>query len=158
MDYDDDDDDIFDNQPEFLAERNIWQRMGGADIGLGLGGVINLRKSGYTLNEKFKLIAAATLKLISDLELGETFTTVDIAHVLNQVESKVPDWQYKNPSAFVVGYMVARNSDYSTLNIDQNSFDTAIEVVAELEGQLYTSIDSYDIIRYTRLCLLNKIR
>jgi hypothetical protein len=157
MDYDDDDD-IFENEPEFHAERNVWQRMGGADIGLGLGGVINLKKSGYTLSEKFKLIAAATLKLISDLEFGESFTTVDIAHILNQVESKVPDWQYKNPSAFVVGYMIARNSDYIKLTIDQDSFNTAVEAIAELEGQLYTSIDNYDIIRYTRLCLINKIR
>jgi len=154
----DDEDDIFENQVEFLAERDVWNRIGGVDIGLGLGGAINLKKSGYTVLEKFKLIALATINLINDLDIpDQTLSISQITHMLNLVE-KIPDFQYKNPSAFVMGYMVALNSDYTTLKIDKNVLQSMFKINKEIEEQIFSKIDDTDIIRYTRLCLLNKLK
>jgi hypothetical protein len=154
----DDDEDILENQVEFLAERNIWNRIGGADIGLGLGGAINLKKSGYTIEEKFKLIVLATINVINDLDIESmVLSNPEITHVLSLVE-KIPDFQYKNPSAFVLGYMVAMHSDYSTLEIGESALELCFQINKEIEDNLFTKIENDDIIRYTRLCLINKIK
>jgi hypothetical protein len=154
----DDDEDIFENQVEFLAERNVWNRIGGADIGLGLGGAINLKKSGYTIEEKFKLIVLATINVINDLDIENmVLSNPETTHVLSVVE-KIPDFQYKNPSAFVLGYMVAMHSDYSTLEIDKSALELCFHINKEIEDNLFTKIENDDIIRYIRLCLINKIK
>jgi Family of unknown function (DUF5770) len=153
-----DDEDILENQVEFLAERNIWNRIGGADIGLGLGGAINLKKSGYTIEEKFKLIVLATINVINDLDIENmVLSSPEITHVLSLVE-KIPDFQYKNPSAFVLGYIVAMYSDYKTLDIDESVLEICFQINKEIEDNLFTKIENDDIIRYTRLCLINKIK
>ena len=149
-----DDDDIFENQVDFIAERNVWERVGGGGD-IGLGGVIDLKKSGYTIDEKFKLIAVATIQIINDSE--EILNNHQIAHMLRLVE-KVPDFEYKNPSAFVMGYMVAINSNYQTLEIDKNMLETILKINVDIEDKLFHKIENTDIIRYTRLCLLHKIK
>jgi len=154
---------------EFLAEMNAWQRVGGADIGLGLGGAISLKKSGYTEEEKFKFIVVITISLINKLDIedltvdkkfsGDRIVSRDAtANLLNQVR-KVPDFQYKNPSAFVLGYLVAVYSDYGTLSIDKDVLKTVFKIYKDIEDELmFTAIEESDIIRYTRLCLINKIK
>lgn len=162
----DEEDDIFENQVEFLAERNVWNRIGGEDIGLGLGGAINLKKSGYTINEKFKLIALATINLINELDYipstgrGDVKYTLhndEIQHILNLVE-KIPDFEYKNPSAFVMGYLVAVYSNYTTLEINKNVLGDIVQINEEINDELFAKIEEVDIIRYTRLCLLHKLK
>jgi hypothetical protein len=151
-------DDIFENQPEFLAERDVWNRIGGMDIGLGLGGTINLKKSGYTLNEKFKLIALATINIINNLNMEKiSLSPEDIFHILGLVE-KIPDFKYKNPSAFILGYMVAMNSDYKNLEINSNVLKDILQINKYIEDDLFSKIDNVDIVRYTRLCLINKLK
>jgi hypothetical protein len=155
-------DDIFENQVEFLAERDAWNRLGAADIGLGLGGPINLKKSGYTINEKFKLIALATINIINDSDiLNHTLNSDEITHILSLVE-KIPDFEYKNPSAFVMGYLVAVHSTYgtsdSTIKINKDVLADILEINKNIEGQLFAKIDDVDIVRYVRLCLLNKLK
>ena len=155
----DEEDDIYENEVEFLAERDAWNRVGGVDIGLGLGGVINLKRSGYTITEKFKLISLATINIINDLEYDERtiFTMSQITHMLNLIE-KLPDYEYKNPSAFVYGYIVALYSDYKTLDLDKSILEIMFEINKEIEGQLFTKIDETDIIRYARLCLSHNLK
>lgn len=161
----DEEDDIFENQVEFLAERDVWNRIGGEDIGLGLGGVINLKKSGYTVNEKFKLIALATINLINDLDFSPshsgkakyTLQNDEIKHVLSLVE-KIPDFEYKNPSAFVMGYLVAIHSNYTTIEINKNVLKDIFHINNEIDDELFTKIEDVDIVRYTRLCLFNKLK
>lgn len=150
-------DDIFENQVEFLAEKNIWDRIGGVDIGLTLGGVINLKKSGYTNSEKFKLIALATINIINDLNEKIMLNVDEITHLLSLVE-KVPDFEYKNPSAFVMGYLVAIHSDYNNIQINKNMFDNMVQINTYIEDQLFAKIEDVDILRYTRLCLFNKLK
>lgn len=150
-------DDIFENQAEFLAEKNAWDRIGGVDIGLGLGGVINLKKSGYTINEKFKLIALATINIINDLDGNITLNLDEITHLLSLVE-KIPDFEYKNPSAFVLGYLVAIQSDYTNIKINKNVLENVLEINTYIEDQLFSKIENVDIVRYTRLCLFNKLK
>lgn len=150
-------DDIFENQAEFLAEKNAWDRIGGVDIGLGLGGVINLKKSGYTTNEKFKLIALATINIINDLDGNITLNIDEITHLLSLVE-KIPDFEYKNPSAFVMGYLVAIQSDYNNIKINKNVLEDVLQINTYIEDQLFSKIEDVDIIRYTRLCLFNKLK
>ena len=152
------DEDIFENQVEFLAERNVWDRIGGPDIGLGLGGAISLKKSGYTIEEKFKLIVSATISVINDLDIENmVLSNREKNHVLSLVD-KIPDFQYKNPSAFVLGYMVAMHSDYKTLELDQNALGLCFQINSEIADNMFTKIENDDIIRYTRLCLLHKIK
>ena len=150
-----DEDDIFENQVEFLAERDVWNRVGGADIGLGLGGQINLNKSGYTINEKFKLIAFATINEMNSFE--EVLSRPAIAHMLSLVE-KIPDFQYKNPSAFAMGYVVALHSNYKTLEINQDMLDKIINISEEIDDKIFSKIENVDIVRYARLCLINKLK
>ncbi|CCV02041.1 hypothetical protein IIV25_023R [Invertebrate iridovirus 25] len=150
-------DDIYENQVEFLAERNAWDRIGGADIGLGLGGAINLKKSGYTNSEKFKLIALATINIINDQDTDRTLSLPEITHLLSLAD-KVPDFEYKNPSAFVMGYLVASQSDYQRITINQDVLNDIIQINKDIEDQLFSKIEDVDIVRYTRLCLLNKLR
>jgi hypothetical protein len=166
----DEEDDIFENQTEFLAERDVWNRIGGEDIGLGLGSTINLKKSGYTINEKFKLITLATINLINDLDFVSTndrsqyggkikyiFQNDEIQHVLSLVE-KIPDFEYKNPSAFVMGYWVALYSNYATIEINKNVLHDMFQINQEITDDLFAKIEDVDIIRYTRMCLLNKLK
>ena len=153
----DDDEDIFEDQVEFLAERNVWNRVGGPDLGLGLGEPINLRKGGYTAEEKFKLIVLATINSINDLNIENmVFTNTEISYILDIVE-KIPDFRYKNPVAFVLGYMVAMHSDYNTLEINKNKLDLVFEANNELKDDI-AKVEEVDIVRYTRLCLLHKIK
>ena len=152
-----DEDEIYENQPQFLAERDVWNRIGGVDIGLGLGGTINLRKSGYTINEQFKLIAAATVKLLGDFEFEHSLSTSGLTHMLSLVE-KIPDFEYKNPSAFAFGYIAAINSDYTTHQINKPVLEQVFKINREIEDKLFTKIDDIDIVRYTRLCLLHKLK
>lgn len=150
-----DEDDIFENQVEFIAERDVWNRIGGADIGLGLGGAINLKKSGYTNEEKFKLIAAATIKIINDYE--ELLSNPSLTRMLSLVD-RIPDFEYKNPSAFAMGYIVALSSNYTTLEIDRNMLETVFKINDEIDDKIFSKIENVDILRYARLCLLNKLK
>lgn len=151
----DEDDDIFEGQVEFLAERDAWNRVGGGDI--GLGGVVNLKKSGYTINEKFKLIASSTLKIISDFEFEEALSYPQMTHMLSMVE-KIPNYEYKNPSAFALAYMVAIHSNYKTLEINKTMLESIFQINKEIEDKLFSKIENADIVRYVRLCLLNNIK
>jgi hypothetical protein len=153
MEYEDDiEDDI---EVEFLNERDVWNRVGGPDLGTGL---INLKIGNYTPNEKFKLIAVSTIKIINDYDVSELISDAQTTRILSLVDEKIPDFQYKNPSAFVMGYVVAINSDYKTLEIDKSMLKTIFEVNKNIEQRLFSKIDNVDIIRYTRLCLLHKLK
>ncbi|ABF82102.1 hypothetical protein MIV072L [Invertebrate iridescent virus 3] len=154
-----DEDDIFENQPEFLAERNVWARVGGPDIGLGLGGMINLKKSGYTIGEKFKLIAAATIKMLNDGMEEDLLSDAALTRMLSLVESdKMPDFQTKNPSAFAMGYVVAIHSNYNTLEIDREKLEVIFKLNNELESSFFSRIEERDILRYVRFCLIHKLK
>lgn len=151
-----DDEDFYEyeNQPEFLAERDVFNRVGGVDIGLGLGGVINLKKSGYTSLEKFKLIAAATIKLLNEINDTEVLSDAGLTRMLGLVE-KIPAYEFKNPSAFAMGFIIALNSKH--LNINKEWLNKIIDLNKEIEDKI-VKISDFDIVRYTRLCLLNKFK
>jgi hypothetical protein len=153
MEYDDDNDDDID-EIDFLNERDVWNRVGGPDLGTGL---INLKIGNYTPNEKFKLIAASTIKIINDYDVSELITDAQATHILT-LDEKIPDFQYKNPSAFVMGYIVAVNSNYKTLEINRSTLETVFEINKNIEQRLFSKIDNVDIIRYTRLCLLHNLK
>ena len=151
-----DDEDFYEyeNQPEFIAERDAWDRIGGADIGLGLGGLVNLRKSGYTVEEKFKLIAAATIKIMNEME--EVLSDTGIIKMLDMV-TKLPDFEFKNPSAYALGYVVSLSSlNNSNLELDKVMLENIFTLNKEIEDKLFTKIENTDIIRYARLCLLSR--
>jgi hypothetical protein len=152
------DDYFFENQPEFMAERGALDRAGNVDVGLGIGGVINLKKSGYTQMEKFKLIALATINIVNDLEMPHYKLSISQIKVMLEAADRLPDAEYKNPSAYAMAYVVAVHSDYRTLKIDQRSLDAAIEAYNEIREKIFTKIENADIVRYVRLCLLNNIK
>ena len=126
-----------------------------------LGGIIDLKKGGYTSLEKFRLIAAATIKILEDYVDGSTEKYIlnrsQLTHMLGLVE-KIPDYEYKNPSAFAIGYTIAINSNYTTLQIDEQTFTVISTINNKIDDKSYTFLSDSDIIRYARLCLLNKIK
>ena len=163
---DDYNEDFFDddNQASFRLERNAFERLGYEDL-LGLGGTINLKKSGYSDTDKFKLITLATIILINDifdgdhLEFGNNYTFDDseIKYVLSLVET-IPDFKYKNPSAFVLGYIPVfkRFEDRSVRNkrsINKNILEDTFKIYDKIEDGLSTKLEKVDIVRYARLCL-----
>lgn len=160
----DDEDGFSDDENQvFLPEVNIWNRLSGADIGLGLGGAIDLKKGRFTLEEKFKLFVLLTINVINELNVQdlEDISWAEKIHILSLAE-KIPDFQYKNSPAFVLGYMVAIRSNYKTLDIDKEALNTVFEInkqLKEIEDEIIIfKIEEADILRYTRLCLLNKIK
>lgn len=163
---DDYNEDFFDddNQTSFRLEKNAFERLGYEDL-LGLGGAINLKKSGYSDTDKFKLITLATIILINDifdgdhLEFGNNYTFDDseIKYVLSLVET-IPDFKYKNPSAFVLGYIPVfkRFGDRSVRNkrsINKNLLEDTFKIYDKIEAGLSTKLEKVDIVRYARLCL-----
>lgn len=150
-----DEDDIFENEVQFVVERDIWSRVGGVDLGTGM---INLKRGNYTTSEKFKLIAVATINVINDYDVSEILSNAQILHMLTLVEEKIPDFQYKNPSAFVMGYIVAINSDYKNLRINTDVLETIFEINKNIDEKIFSKIDNVDILRYTRLCLLHNLK
>lgn len=166
---DDYNEDFFDddNQASFRLERNAFERLGYEDL-LGLGGAINLKKSGYTDTDKFKLITLATIILINDIFDGNidhlefngtnyTFYDSEIKYVLSLVGT-IPDFKYKNPSAFVLGYIPVfkRFGDRSVRNkrsINKNILEDTFKIYDKIEVGLSTKLEKVDIVRYARLCL-----
>ena len=161
---DDYNEDFFDddNETSFRLERNAFERLGFENV-LGLGGAINLKKSGYTDLEKFKLIAVATIVLINDLNFDSdefdgnyTFSDSEIKSVLEMVE-KIPDFKYKNSSAFVLGYIpVFKAEERSNRNqryIDKNVLKDTFKIYEKIQEDLTTKLEQVDIVRYARLCL-----
>lgn len=168
MDDEYDNEDFFDdNQSGFKLERNAYERLGFEDV-LGLGGAINLKKSGYSISDKFKLIALATIILINDLFDGNvddfngrnyTFSEPEIKYVLSLIES-IPDFKYKNPSAFILGYLPVfkkfENNGQSIKGkrtIDKSVLEDTFKIYDKIESGLTTKIEDIDILRYARLCL-----
>lgn len=168
---DDYNEDFFDDedQPIFRLERTAFERLG-FENALGLGGVINLKKSGYTDIDKFKLIAIGTIVLINDLFDGNidhsefngrnyTFVDAEIRYILNLAE-KIPDYKHKNSSAFVLGYIPVfkrfeEDSDgvqKNHKNINKSILEDTFKIYEKIEDDLSTKIDKTDIIRYARLC------
>ena len=170
---DDYNEDFFDddNEGNFRLERNAFERLGFEDV-LGLGATINLKKSGYTDIDKFKLISAATINLINDINFDDedfngrdyTFSEVEIKSILDMVE-KIPDFKYKNPPAFVLGYIpvfIRFGADQQKINVvrDQRSIDKNVlkdtfKIYEKIEAELTTKLDHVDIVRYAR-CLTLK--
>lgn len=163
----DNEDFLDDNQTSFRLERNAYERLGFEDV-LGLGGVINLKKSGYSDVDKFKLIALATIILINDTFDGNinefdgrnyTFNDSEIKYVLGLVE-KIPDFKYKNPSAFILGYIPVfkkfeddSKSVKGKRSIDKSILEDTFKFYEKIEDGLSTKLENADIMRYARLCL-----
>jgi len=151
-----DEDDILDDEyyefeeNNFLNERNVFNRVGieGPDLGTVL---ISLKTGNYTQSEKFRMIAAALVNKIGD---DEVISNAKKLHMLTLVE-KIPDFEYKNASAFVMGYIVAINSSYETLEINREIFENILDINENIK--LFFKIDDSDILRYTRLCLLHNL-
>jgi hypothetical protein len=168
MDYD-----YYDNeQPNLLAENDAFNKLG--DIaGFGLGAQnVTLRQGNYSSEDKFKLIARATIIIINEV-LKSTFTDenrgnlhqesdspeLSVFQIKNMLDtvSKVPDLKHKNPSAFALGYMVAVHSDYKTFKINPSIMTRIVDAYTVAKSEILTSIDITDIVRYSRFCLLNGI-
>lgn len=165
---DDYNEDFFDddNQASFRLEKNAFERFGYEDF-LGLGGAINLKKSGYSDIDKFKLITLATIILINDLFDGNdhsefnndyTFDDSEIKYILSMIET-IPDFKYKNPSAYVLGYMpVFKRFDNIVAQKGKRSINKIIledtfKIYEKIEMGLSTKLEKVDIVRYARLCL-----
>lgn len=172
-----DDYDYYDPEfQHFMAEKNAYDRVGRVGD-IGMGDAVNLRYGNYSAEEKFKLIARATVNIINDIlpyysdqtlsdrrhlggSLNFTISTDQISLMLDQA-TKLPDFQFKNPSAFALGYMIVAGSTSKSGRLDQidrTVFERVVRAYTESKDQFTTKMENVDILRYARLCIANNIR
>jgi hypothetical protein len=132
-----------------------YEQMGGKDIGLGLGEIINLRKSGNSVEDIFKTIAVATINRMNNNT--RVLSDDGLVRMTNGMK-KIPLYEFKNPSAYAMGFVVAIATKGGGTDLDLKKLNMVFRINSEIEDELETKIDKTDIIRYARMCLLNKIK
>lgn len=131
------DDDDNDFQDEYAARERAG---GGYNIGLvGPDGKID--RSLLSPLDKFKRIVDATARGLRDIDEH------DIGIMLDNADN-LPDVHYKNPTAYVLGYIV-RSSSGTT--IDKVRFIKIVDRILPTLDILPGTVTAPDIIRYARL-------
>lgn len=148
----------YDEPDEYRLGAAGYEQLGAKDVGLGLGGIVNLKKSGYSVEDKFKLIAVATISRMNDNT--PVLSDDGLVRMTNGMQ-KIPLYEFKNPSAYAMGFVVAiaspRIRNLEEPDLDVKRLNTVFRINSEIEDRLDTKIDKTDIVRYARMCLLNKI-
>ena len=142
-DYEEDNEENNDNMENmFGQERNVYERVGiRGDIDIELGGGLEKKKSQKTPLERFiETVNAITLQIINEKNM---LTQGDLKIILESI-SLVNKPEYKNPTAYVLGYM-ASNGGFNM--IGEKIFD----IFELLEFVQDKTVNPEDIIRYSRL-------
>ena len=133
------DDDDNDFQDEYAARERAG---GGSNIGLvGPDGKID--RSLQSPLDKFKIAVDATAR-----DLKDQVTYIDETDIIILIDNanNLPDIHYKNPSAYVLGYIVSTGGRKP---INKNIFTKILPIMQLIPG----SVTAPDIIRYARLWL-----
>lgn len=140
--------------PEYRLGVTGYEQISGRDVGLGLGGITSLRKSGYSIEDKFKLISVATINRMNNNT--RVLSDEGLVRMTNGMK-KIPLYEFKNPSAYAMGFVVAIATKRGGTDLDLEKLNMVFRINSEIEDELDTKIDKTDIIRYARMCLLNKL-
>jgi len=150
MDYDEFDDNVSigdedDFETNYRAERNVFDRLalpGMEFLDSGEGGKMN-----RTAIDKFSIYVDAVSRNIMETNAID-ITQNDIVTMLQRAR-KIKMINYKNPTAFVLGYLVSNGGR----SINTEHLNTILKnILPYLQDK---SIKAPDIIRYARLWILN---
>lgn len=131
-----------DPENEFRNEYNYQDRVGGYLDNAILAGVHRKgRQSTFDPQQKFVNIVASMAKEMTDVNI------IQIRNEIPSMLSFIPDFKhtrYKNPTAFVLGYWVSRNTK---TRVDEK----ALNHVKKKLRLLQYPVRDYDIVRYANL-------
>lgn len=143
-DYDEDqqyvgeeEDEPEEDQQQFVAGAKQYELAGG-----GIRSDVNL-KSIKNPQERFRIIIASVASKINDNTPGKPFSRDDFTKMSDKV-ALTPFIQYKNPSAFVLGYYATRGG---TQDMTQDMFSKAIDML-DVVNESKDIASPPDIIRY----------
>jgi hypothetical protein len=142
--YIDEDEYKDEEENRFQAEVNVFERVNrrdniDIDIDIGIGPKKN--RTQETPIERFvKFVNAIALELTNENYLSED----DVKYILEKIR-KVNKPEYKNPTAYILGY-IATNNGGNKINKDK-----LIECFNLLDKLVDKSVTQPDIIRYARL-------
>ncbi len=139
---DDEDDDAF-IVPEYeeKAERNVFERVGFDDFMFGVSEQDVKLRDPETM---FKIkVNAISLQIMNDTN---ALNKADIKILLSKISS-LQYIQYKNATAYILGYIATDGGKKLTKKNVDNVFSTVLPTVAD------KSVKEPDIIRYSRLWL-----
>ena len=135
------DDDDYIDEPVFQQSINAFAQAGFAPLGLGTLDVLGMNKKfdakGHfkeTVNAIAQQLREDRIKL-SGTDLEQLIETVDIL--------KEP--QYKNPTAYLLGYIASEGGRDIQRNNVNNVFKNILKTVSD------KSVKEEDVLRYTRL-------
>jgi|SRR3989304_4446097 len=148
-------------EKEFVAGFKDFERVGMArDLeGPLIGGMIGEEKGEYNMREAHKKImrmelsGSEKLKLLID-DYNRKYrnsefwpiTSDDLSNIYKNI-SKVNEPGYKNPVAFILGFVIVNKGQ-----IDKNKFNEVVkDVLPHIQDDI--SIKSEDVLRYARLWL-----
>lgn len=132
-------------EQEFGQERNAFERVGIRNDFIDIDIDKKKSRTQKTPIERFvENVNAIALDLMNSLNI---LTDVDIKMILESI-SLVDNPEYKNPTAFILGYF-ATNGGHK---IEKKKLKKTFDIIEE-EQIVDTSVSQPDIIRYCRLWL-----
>ena len=120
---------VFEEEREEMAEVNAYERAGGSMITS-----YNL-KSARNPKEKFSIILSATLQKMASRDITEN----DKSTILESVGNR-DDIIYKNPAAYILGYIGSRGGR----GITKDSMERAFNNIGSAVG-----VEEPDVVRYS---------
>jgi hypothetical protein len=120
---------VFEEEREEMAEVNAYERAGGSLISS------YSLKSARNPKEKFSIILSATLQKMASRDITEN----DKSTILHSVANR-EDIIYKNPAAYILGYIGSRGGR----GITKGSMDTAFNNIGSTIG-----VEEPDVVRYS---------
>jgi hypothetical protein len=134
-------DDDYIDETEFRHGINAYQQAGFTALGLGTVDVLGINKR-FDSKIHFKETVNAIAQQLREERIR--ITNEDINQLIEMADY-INDPQYKNPTAYVLGYIASeggRNIDKRNIN---NIFNNVLSEVSD------KSVKQEDILRYTRL-------
>lgn len=150
----DDDTDNYGGDLDMRAEVGVWDRValpGNLICGAELTGNISdmqrkIRKLVQDPEQRFGCYVDAIARSLGSRSESEISAT-EINNMIT-LSSKIPKIQYKNPTAYILGYMVSKGGKEIDKKIYSNVVKTYLPHVDPKIG-----LTEPDIIRYARLCI-----
>ena len=100
---------------EYRPEVNVYDRMGGYIAGdLEKG---TLRRVGLSNLEKIKIIINASCQIINDSGFSHPIDQYSIVNRIFKPLEKIPNYDYLNPTAFVLGFLASREASEMMLDL-----------------------------------------
>lgn len=142
----------FEEDFEYKAEANAYERVSaGGKLAELLSGINILDKERQrkelTPEDRIYMAIDALSRKISDENIYK-LAEIDITNILTKANS-TEHIGYKNPLAFILGYIATKNGD----NLTVKNFNTAVKVLSETKKYKFEEegVEPEDIIRYGRL-------